>query len=130
MLAAVKFARWYELDEDDLVLTVLTDSMDMYRSRLREMSKSYGELSEREAIGIFYQYLLGATTDNMAELTYPERKRIHNLKYFTWVEQQGKTYEEIQSQWYERNYWEEVQSSADGLDQLIVEFNQRPGLLV
>ena len=130
LLAAVKFARWYELDEDDLVLTVLTDSMDMYRSRLREMSKSYGELSEREAIGIFYQYLLGATTDNMAELTYPERKRIHNLKYFTWVEQQGKTYEEIQSQWYERNYWEEVQSSADGLDQLIVEFNQRTGLLV
>ena len=31
------------------------------------------------------------TIDNMEELTYYGRKRIHNLKYYTWVEQQGKT---------------------------------------
>ena len=31
----------------------------------------------------------------MQELSYYDRKRIHNLKYYTWVEQQGKSYEEI-----------------------------------
>jgi cysteine synthase A len=41
----------------------------------------------------------------MQELTYPDRKRVHNLKYYTWVEQQGKTYEEIQAQWYDPDYW-------------------------
>ncbi len=41
----------------------------------------------------------------MLELTYADRRRVHNLKYFTWVEQQGRTYEEIQAQWYDRDYW-------------------------
>ena len=54
-----------------------------------------------DAAGDYQRYLLGEDTDNMTELTYPDRKRVHNLKYFTWVEQQGKTYEEIQAQWYQ-----------------------------
>jgi hypothetical protein len=54
---------------------------------------------------------------------------VHNLKYYTWVEQQGKTYEEIQAQWYDADYWTTVQGEVDKIDQLIVEFNQRTGLL-
>jgi hypothetical protein len=41
----------------------------------------------------------------MLELRYPDRRRVHNLKYYTWVEQQDAAYEEIQQQWYEPNYW-------------------------
>jgi hypothetical protein len=59
----------------------------------------------------------------MLELRYPDRRRIHNLKYYTWVEQQGKTYDEIQSQWYQPDYWTSVQRQTDEIDGLIEEFN-------
>jgi hypothetical protein len=65
----------------------------------------------------------------MAELSYADRRRVHNLKYFTWVEQQGKTYEEIQAQWYERDYWTNVQKQVADIDGLIEEFNHDAGLL-
>ncbi len=58
-----------------------------------------------------------------------DRKRIHNLKYFTWVEQQGKTFEEIQAQWYDADYWTGVQGQVEEIDALIGEFNRRVGLL-
>ena len=65
----------------------------------------------------------------MLELSYIERRRIHNLKYFTWIEQQGKTYEEIMAQWYERDYWTNVQSQVDDIDALIGEYNAQVGLI-
>jgi cysteine synthase len=66
----------------------------------------------------------------MEELSYYGRKRIHNLKYYTWVEQQGKSYEEIQAQWYDDSYWEEIPRQVETIDALIEQFNQRTGLLV
>jgi hypothetical protein len=62
-------------------------------------------------------------------LGYWDRRRIHNLKYYTWVEQQGKTYEEIQAQWYDPDYWTSFQGHVAELDGLIDEFNERVGLL-
>jgi len=62
-------------------------------------------------------------------LTYPERKRVHNLKYYTWVEQQGKTYPEILAQWDDPDYWTELQSEIPEMDKLIVAFNEATGLL-
>ena len=62
------------------------------------------------------------------ELGYWDRKRIHNLKYYTWVEQQGKTYEEIQAQWYDEDYWTSVHGLVDEIDERIVEFNKKAGL--
>ena len=59
---------------------------------------------------------------------YTGKRRIHNLKYFTWVEQQGKTYEEIMDQWYEPDYWTDVQNQVDEIDELIDEFNAEVGL--
>lgn len=44
---------------------------------------------------------MGLKLDNMQELTYADRKRVHNLKYYTWVEQQGKTVEELNALWYD-----------------------------
>jgi hypothetical protein len=46
--------------------------------------------------------------ENALELTYYERLRIHNLKYYTWVEQQGKTFQELNAQWYDRSYWKQI----------------------
>ena len=129
MLSAVKFAKYYELGEHDVVLTVLTDSMELYGSRLKEMHEEFGEYSQTDAAEHFARYLHGESTDNMIELTYADRRRVHNLKYFTWVEQQGRTYEEIQQQWYDRDYWTSFQGQADEIDSLIEEFNGRVGLI-
>ena len=129
LVTAIKFARYYELGEHDIVMTVLTDSMEMYASRLHELNQERGALTESDAAAVFGQHLLGLTIDNMEELTYYGRKRIHNLKYYTWVEQQGKTYEEIQQQWYDDQYWESIPACADQIDALIEEFNAKTGLL-
>jgi hypothetical protein len=128
VLSAIKMAKYYEMGEHDIVLTVLTDSMELYGSRLREMHEEYGEYSELDAAANFSQYLLGISTDNMLELTYADRRRVHNLKYFTWVEQQGKTYDEILAQWYERDYWKDVQRQVADIDAAIEEFNAAVGL--
>ena len=127
LLSAIKFARYYELSENDIVLTVLTDSMALYRSRLAEQRQELGEYSARDAAADCARWLHGQTTEALLELTYPERRRIHNLKYFTWVEQQGKTYAEIQAQWQDRDYWKGVQGQAEEIDALIEEFNAEVG---
>jgi cysteine synthase len=129
LLAAVKFARYFELGPADVVLTVLTDSMEMYGSRLAELTAERGEFTDRDAAIAHGRFLLGASTDFMQELTYPDRRRIHNLKYYTWVEQQGKAFEEIQAQWYDSNYWSGIAGQAEAIDALIEEFNARTGLL-
>lgn len=129
LLSAIKFARYYELGENDIVLTVLTDSMEMYGSRLQELTEERGEFTELDAAAVYHQYLMGVTIDYVQELSYYERKRVHNLKYYTWVEQQGKTYEEIQAQWYDPNYWTDIPSHAEEIDALIEEFNAQTGLL-
>ncbi len=129
VLSAIKFAKYYELGENDIVLTVLTDSMQLYGSRLKEMHAEFGKYSEVDAAAHFAHYLHGQSTDNMLELSYADRRRVHNLKYFTWVEQQGKTYEEIQAQWYDRDYFTGFQGQVEEIDALIEEFNHDAGLL-
>ena len=128
VLSAIKMAKYYELTEHDVILTILTDSMELYQSRLQEMRQEYGDYTEQKAAADFARYLLGQSTDNMLELSYTDRKRVHNLKYFTWVEQQDKTYNEIQAQWYEPDYWRNVQQQVPEIDALIEEFNADAGV--
>jgi hypothetical protein len=125
---AIKMAKYYEMGEHDVIFTIATDSMELYQSRLTEMHAELGEYSERDAAADYSRWLMGQSTDNMLELRYPDRRRVHNLKYFTWVEQQGKTYADIQAMWNEPNYWTDVQKQAAEIDELIVEFNQEVGL--
>ncbi|MCZ6528803.1 MAG: pyridoxal-phosphate dependent enzyme [Chloroflexi bacterium] len=125
---AIKFSKYYELGSSDVVITVLTDSMDLYQSRLEEMRQEHGEYTDLDAAADFARYLMGLTTENLLELLYTDRRRIHNLKYFTWVEQQGRTYEEIMAQWYDRKYWTDMQEQVTEIDERIQEFNARVGL--
>jgi hypothetical protein len=129
VLSAIKFAKYFELGEHDIVLTILTDSMELYGSRLQEMHAEFGDYHESHAAAHFARFLLGASTDNLVELTYADRRRVHNLKYFTWVEQQGRAYEEIMAQWYVPDYWLGFQGQAEEIDTLIDEFNARVGLI-
>jgi hypothetical protein len=128
VLSSIKFAKWYELGDQDIVLTVFTDSMELYQSRLIEMQANSREYTDVDAAADYHRYLLGCTTDYVEELGYWDRHRIHNLKYFTWVEQQGKTYEEIMAQWYQPDYWGNIHAQTEEIDALITEFNEKTGL--
>ena len=128
VLCCIKLAKYYELTGHDVVCTVLTDSADMYRSRLAELTAQLGEYDAKAAAYDFALHLMGLKTDCMAELGYYDRKRVHNLKYYTWVEQQGKTTDELDALWYGTE-WADVHSQADALDELIRAFNEETGVL-
>ena len=128
LLAAIKAAKYWELDENDVVFTVFTDSAEMYLSRLAELTAERGAFTAVDAARTQTGSLERQAVDNFKELTYPDRKAIHNLKYYTWVEQQGKTYEEIQAQW-DPEYWRELfEDEVVVFDRLIEEFNAEVGL--
>jgi len=130
MISAIKFAKYYELGEDDVILTVFTDSMELYQSRLEEMEEKQGEYKKIDAAVDYNSHLKALSTDYLEELTYESRKRIHNLKYYTWIEQQGKDTEELNAQWYDyENYWGKIHNMTDEIDDLIKEFNKKVGLL-
>lgn len=123
LLAAIKTARYFEFTERDVVFTIFTDSIDLYRSRLEELQTERGSYSATQAAMDFSGPLAHQGIDYFKELNYYERKSIHNLKYFTWVEQQGKTSEELIEQW-NPEYWEELfEEEVKYFDRLITEFN-------
>jgi cysteine synthase len=122
-LSAVKFAKYSELTENDVVFTVFTDSVDLYRSRLEEMTGEYGAYNATQAEVDYVSCLHHQNYDNLKELTYMDRKAIHNLKYFTWVEQQGKDVAELNEQWYNEDYWNERFHTVAEWDKLIEKFN-------
>ena len=130
MLCAIKMAKYYELTEHDVVASVMTDSSVMYASRVKELQEEDGPYSREMAAVDFHTHILGEKTDNMLELTYPNRKRVHNLKYYTWVEQQGKTSEELNALWYDQaGTWDSVKADAERVDEMIMQFNEDTGLL-
>jgi len=129
LLTAIKTARFFELGPKDMLFTVATDSMELYGSRLEEERELHGPYSAIAAAVDHERYLLGAGVDHMLELGYWDRKRLHNLKYFTWVEQQGKTVEELDAQWYDDDYWTTHFHAWEEWDERITEFNERTGLL-
>jgi cysteine synthase len=129
VLMCIKMAKYYELTKDDILVTVWTDSMDLYQSRLQELRTEMGDYSETQAAVDYHRSLNGLKTDNMLELNYLQKKRIHHLKYYTWVEQQGMAHTELDRQWYDqKNYWGSVHSMAPKVDELIVKFNEKVGL--
>ncbi len=128
MLSAVKMAKYYEMNENDVIFTVFTDSADMYLSRLDEMTAERGAYSPQQAELDDAVCLKGQKDDHLLELTYADRKRVHNLKYFTWIEQQGKSVEELNAQWYAEDYWPERFTVAPQWDKAIESFNRKTGL--
>ena len=124
VLGCIKMAKYYELTEKDVLCTVLTDTAALYKSRISELAAADGEYSLCRAAADHARSMLGAGTDYVKELTYPERKQIHNLKYYTWVEQQGHSAAELNALWYDpENTWDSVHRDIGKLDELIEEFN-------
>lgn len=125
VLSSIKLAKHFEYNDNDVIFTVFTDSADMYQSRLAEMNISNGAFTNIDAAKVFESSLMRQSIDYFKELTYYDKKAIHNLKYFTWVEQQGKDVEELNAQWYNEDYWKERFDIVSEWDKLIDEFNNR-----
>ncbi|MGB1723694.1 MAG: pyridoxal-5'-phosphate-dependent protein subunit beta, partial [Ilumatobacteraceae bacterium] len=94
-LAAVKTARLLDLGESDALITVATDGAALYPSeRAKTLATRFGgEFSSTDAAEVFGEHLAHTSTEHMIDCTEADRRRIFNLGYYTWVEQQGTPFE-------------------------------------
>ncbi|HBW46319.1 TPA: pyridoxal-5-phosphate-dependent protein subunit beta [bacterium] len=122
LISSIKTAKYYELGKDDVIFTILTDSAAMYSSRLEELKEADGNYTKEDASKHLARYIHGAGIDNMRELSYYDRKALHNLKYYTWVEQQGKSTEDLNRLW-DPEFWAEIHTQIPEWDSAIESFN-------
>ncbi|MGB9724446.1 MAG: PLP-dependent cysteine synthase family protein [Chloroflexia bacterium] len=120
VLGAIKTARYYGFGRDDLIVTVCTDAIDRYRSVMAQLTARYGPMDEAEATARLVHIFHGQKLDWIQEGTRENRSRWHNLKYYTWVEQQGKSIEELDAQ-RDPAYWEAHQARVAEVDRMIRE---------
>jgi cysteine synthase len=130
VVAAIKTAKYYRMGSGDVVLTVATDGAAMYGTeREKAIRNLFGGTFDDVAAGeTFGEHVLGATTDNLMELSLRDRERIFNLGYFTWVEQQGVSMDEFVAR-RDQAFWREMRDVLPVWDQLISEFNARTGAM-
>jgi hypothetical protein len=130
VLGAIKLAKQQDLGADDVIITVATDGAEMYGTEnCKHIGDRYGGAFDAlHAAEIYGQHLAGATTDNMLELSHEDRKRIFNLGYFTWVEQQGITVDEFVER-RDQSFWIGLRSLLSAWDHMIEEFNGETGVV-
>ena len=128
MLAAIKTARYYDLGAEDIVLSVATDGAAMYGSQLdktikRDFAPNFDAVAAGETWGMA---LAATTTDNLLEMSMVDRKRVFNLGYFTWVEQQGVSLPEFMAR-SSQSFWDGLEEMVPAWDRMIGEFNEKSG---
>ncbi len=129
VLAAIKAAKHFEMNGDDVIIAPATDSSALYASRLEELTADRGAYDSLQAACDLERCLWGQGEDFFMELTYSDRKAVHNLKYFTWVEQQGKEIADLNRLWQDRQLWPRIFGQVGRWDEMIRDFNERTGLL-
>ncbi len=98
IIGAIKTAKFYKMNGQDVIVTVATDAMERYLSVMANMRTAQGALDEAGATAIVDGVYHRAGSDWIMEGERAARERWHNLKYYTWVEQQGKTVAELDAQ--------------------------------
>jgi cysteine synthase A len=129
LLGAIKTAKHYDMGKDDVIFTIATDSLSRYHSVMDNMRRDYGEIDEAAAVGVIEGIFRGQRTDWVMDGTREARTRWHNLKYYTWVEQQGKTVEELDAQ-RDPAWWEAHQQRVEDIDAAILEYREKHGVSV
>ena len=129
MLAAIKTARYYDLTENDVIVTVATDGAAMYGSeREKAVARDFpGGFDAVSAGEVFGQHLAGLDNDHYLELSHRDRNRIFNLGYFTWVEQQGIELADFDSR-RDQAFWRGLADTLPAWDAMIDEFNGKTGV--
>ena len=129
IVAAIKLAKHLDYGPDDVVMTVATDSAGLYESESESyLARQYPDgFDEVNAGEIFARHVEGIVDDDVLELRHLDRKRIFNLGYYTWVEQQGVSVEDFERRRSQR-FWELLVDSIPAWDRLISEFNAEVGV--
>ena len=127
-LAAINAAKIWGLGSDDVVMSVATDGSDLYNSdRERIMSQSFpGGFDDVEAAAVFDRQLADVDTTHAMEMGEIERRRVFNLGYFTWVEQQGIEYDDFEMR-RSQDFWDGLRPLIGQWDEMIGEFNDATG---
>ena len=123
IIGAIKTAKYYDYGPDDLIVTVATDGLERYHSVMDRVQQEHGALDEAMAVAHVENIFHGAKTDWIMRGTPEARTRWHNLKYYTWVEQQGKTVEELDAQ-KDPAWWEEHQQMVDDIDDRLIKLRE------
>ena len=123
-LGAIKTAKHYRFGKRDVIVTICTDAIDRYHSVMEEMASVYGEIDESRAVGYVESIFHGAKTDWIKNGTPDARRQWHNLKYFTWIEQQGKAVEELEAQ-KEPEWWLNEQAKVAEIDKMLIAIRQQ-----
>jgi cysteine synthase A len=118
VLGAIKTARYYGFGPHDVIATICTDAIDRYRSVMADLSATYGPLDDAVAAERLARIFHGQKTDWIKEGTTDVRRQWHNLKYYTWVEQQGRTVEELNAQ-LDPEWWLAEQAQVTEHDRLL-----------
>ncbi len=128
MLAAIKTAKYFDLGPDDVILTVATDGAAMYGSEIdKAVVRYFGNRFDAVAAGETWgRALAGAGTDHLIETTQIDRRRMFNLGYFTWVEQQGVSLDEFSAR-AKQSFWDGLLDLVPAWDAMIAEFNAKSG---
>ena len=124
VVGAIKLAKHLDFGPDDVVMTVATDSAALYASEVerfiaRRYPAGFDEVSAGE---IFSRHIEGLADDGVLELRHVDRKRIFNLGYYTWVEQQGISVEDFDRR-KNQSFWRGLVANIPSWDLLIQQFN-------
>ncbi|HJV30311.1 MAG TPA: hypothetical protein VJ645_07315, partial [Gaiellaceae bacterium] len=93
--------------------------------KVRDFPGGFDQVAAGEAFG---RWMLGAETDHLLETSLPDRERIFNLGYFTWVEQQGVSIEDFTKR-RDQAIWRDMREIVPKWDEMIREFNARTRVL-
>ncbi|MBV9065064.1 MAG: pyridoxal-5'-phosphate-dependent protein subunit beta, partial [Methylobacteriaceae bacterium] len=129
IVASIKLAKHFDLGANDLVMTVATDSAAMYGSERESYSARHypGGFDEVNAGEVFAGALEAIADDHTLELTHQGRKRIFNLGYYTWVEQQGVRFDGFEKR-KDQSFWRGLIDTIPAWDRLIESFNAQAGV--
>lgn len=130
VVAAIKIALYLNLHDTDVVLTVATDGADMYATECAKTlaSRFSSRFDTTDAGEVYGQYISGASTEHVLELTERDHHRIFNLGYYTWVEQQGVA-EDVFEARRDQSFWKDLRTVVPIWDEMIADFNRRAGVL-
>lgn len=129
VLSSIKLAKYLEMGEDDVIVTIATDGADMYETELATFMSEhhpdgYDMVSAATAFG---EHMAGTGTDHLLELSHVDRRRIFDLGYYTWVEQQGVSLEDFVAR-RDQKFWRDLTFHLDEWDEMIDAFNENTGV--
>lgn len=119
VIAAIKTAKYWGLADGRNIFTIATDTIDRYHSVMAQLDETYGRMDEMEAAVRLVSIFHNAGTDWYREATRHAKQCWFNLKYYTWVEQQGRTVEQLDAQ-RDPEYWLSQQAKIEDIDKALL----------